>query len=477
MKRFLILFLLFPILVEAQPPGSFLTKWGGSGDDVGYSAKQTLDGQYIIAGSSSSYGTHGSTDVYLTKLDTMGFVIWQKFYGGVGNEVGKSVIQLSDSSYVITGFTSSYGVAGYDALLMRVDKNGNQLWQTTFGGDDWDFANDVVLAADGNLFVVGNTSSFGNKQDGFVLKYDTSGNQLLYKLVSGAENEDLRSIIVTNDNYLATVGYTESKGDINGDCYFLKMDLNADTLFSTTFGGPYKDFGSDLVQKSSSYGDVYYIGGARTYSAGAKSHAYMYQMSPTGAYVSDEDQFRNADDEEFISVANSKLSPDLTAFVRSTTLPGKSMQEEIWVVLLDGSYTVINDAGYAGHEYVYSVEATRDKGYISVGSTDGYGSLGKDIFFVKRDSNVINYPTITGLSDLAPEKQPVVFFSDEMIRLQPAAPEIKQVQIIDITGRIIAKFTTTDLQSTIDISKYAASVYILKIEYVNGTVHCEKFIH
>ena len=183
MRRTLILLFIFSTaILNSQPPSRFYTKFGGNGDDIGYSGKQTLDGQYIVAGSTSSYG-NGNTDVYLVKVDSMGMLLWEKYIGGFGNDVGKSVIQLADSGYVITGFTNSFGAGGYDAYTIRTDKNGNVIWQKTFGGLDWDFASDLVLGSDGNIFVVGNTVSFGaGKKDGFVLKYDLLGNLIWQRL-------------------------------------------------------------------------------------------------------------------------------------------------------------------------------------------------------------------------------------------------------------------------------------------------------
>jgi len=156
MKKNCILFLLLLFFgLAGQPPSSYFGKFGGPGDDIGYSAKQTFNGNYIVAGSSTSNGN--GTELYLVKIDSMAAGLWEKYYGGNGSEVGKSVIQLPDSGYVVAGFTDSFGAGGYDAYLIRVDKNGSLIWQRTFGGTDWDFANDLVLAPDGNLFVVGST--------------------------------------------------------------------------------------------------------------------------------------------------------------------------------------------------------------------------------------------------------------------------------------------------------------------------------
>ena len=272
MKKITLLFLIvFSVTLFGQAPKRFYTKFGGYGVDIGYSGKPTLDRHYIVAGSTSSYGA-GNTDVYLVKVDSMGFPIWEKTFGGFGNDVGRSVIQLPDSGYVVAGFTNSFGAGGYDVYLIRTDKNGNLIWQKTFGGLDWDFAYDVTLTPDGNIALVGNTSSFGSgKKDGLFLKFDFLGNVIQQKYIGGVENEELRSIIVTNDLSLASVGYTESKGEINGDCYFVKLDLNGDTIFTKYFGGPGKDYANDIVQKPNT---EYVICGAQTFTPNPKTQSF-----------------------------------------------------------------------------------------------------------------------------------------------------------------------------------------------------------
>lgn len=472
----LLLTFLFGLNVGAQSPIRFLTTFGGNGDDVGYSVKTTLDGQYIVAGSTSSYG-NGNTDVYLVKVDSMGNPIWVKFYGGFGNEVGKSVIQLNDSGYVIAGFTNSYGAGGYDAYVIRTDKSGTLIWQRTFGGLDWDFANDLVLGSDGNIFVVGNTHSFGNgKRDGFLIKYDLAGNLLLQKTYGGTENEELTSIIKTNDNFLATVGYTESKGEINGDGYFLKLDLNGDTLISKTFGGPYKDYACDLVQKSATENNSYYIGGAKTYSANTNTQSYMYLMSSNGTFLSDASYTRNGGNEAYISVANSYFKTYLTAFARSVKVGSKKMQEEVFVAYPSGFYYLINDAGALQDEYVYSVEGTVDGGYVSVGSTVSYTSVGLDVFFVKRDSTIINYNVITKIGEKAKRGNSIVLFLNNSIKIDFIDAGEKSVQILDMNGSNVISAMTDEKSIDLSIIDLPQAIYLLRIRFKDGSSYSRKFI-
>lgn len=475
-KLFTISLFLCLAFANGQPPKRFFTKFGSDGDDVGYSAKVTLDKQYIIAGMTSGWG-NGNTDVMLAKMDTMGQVIWLKTYGGFSNDIGKSVVQLADGSYVIAGFTNSFGAGGYDAYLIKTDVNGNLIWQTTFGGDDWDFANDLVEAADGSIWVVGNTSSFGNgKKDGFVLKYDIAGNLQWQKYHGGAENEELRAIIRTNDNLIGTVGYTESRGDINGDGYFAKLNLNGDTVFTRSWGGPYKDVANDLTQKSS--GD-YIFCGAKTFSANGTSYAYMCSYSLTGEFIWDNSyKHNNSDNEEFVTCANSTMLDYVTGYIRNVRFPVNKMQGQMFAAIHGGWPYKVNESGGGDDEYLYSTENTPDGGYISVGSTTSFGSVGKDVYFIKNDSTIINYTSIVSVPETDYETtQPLIRTTPFWVSVEFADARDKTVEVLDLNGKILRYRRVSGKEEVVfEAEDLLPSVYLIRVRYANGQLYHEKFI-
>ena len=456
-------------MLFAQRPKKFFTKFGGSGIDIGYSAKETLDRQYIVAGSTSSYGA-GNTDMYLVKVDSMGFPIWQKFFGGFGNDVGRSVIQLSDSGYVVAGFTNSFGAGGYDVYLVRTDKNGNLTWQKTFGGLDWDFAYDVVLAADGDIVVCGHTSSMGaGKKDGLLLKYDLSGTLVWQKTIGGVENEELRSVIKTNDNFLAAVGYTESNGDINGDVYFYKFDLSGNTIFYNIFGGTGKDYASDVIQK---YNGDYIMAGAKTYSSNPKIEALMYSISSSNAFVY-ESHYQNlgGEEAEFVSVCTHLENQDLTAFAWNRPKPPFKMQESIFIALPLGIYWFINEAGGSEDEFSYSMESTFDSCFISVGVTNSFGSVNGDVFLIKRDTTFKNNtPNFVGLKENKIKKPSLRYLSNNKIALTSDNINILEYEIMTISGTLISKSRVDKQEVEIDFNQFPKNLLILRIKLINGGV-------
>jgi hypothetical protein len=137
--------------------------YGGTGNEAGYSMVQTADGEYAIAGETDSYGA-GGTDFYLVKTSSSGAMLWNKIYGGTGNDYARSVVQTNDEGYAIAGYTNSTGASGSgDIWLVTTDANGNMQWSLTYNGT-WfigsksypmELACSVVQTADGNYALAG----------------------------------------------------------------------------------------------------------------------------------------------------------------------------------------------------------------------------------------------------------------------------------------------------------------------------------
>jgi hypothetical protein len=102
--------------------------FGSPGGDIAYSVQQTADLGYILAGAGSGAGNNHIFDFALVKTDSVGSVSWERFFGGLGNEVARSVRQTSDGGYIVAGTTTSAGAGGIDAYVVRTDSAGASRW-------------------------------------------------------------------------------------------------------------------------------------------------------------------------------------------------------------------------------------------------------------------------------------------------------------------------------------------------------------
>lgn len=161
------------VLIKTDADGNPVWRktYGGKKDDIMYSVQQTEDGGYILAGSVRSTG-NGSADAWLIKTDVNGSQLWEKTFGGTGDDRADSVRQISDGGYILAGRTEqSDGTGKSDVLLIRTDANGTQLWSKTFGGINSDWASSVQPAVDGSYILTGATYSYGNgSADAWLIK-------------------------------------------------------------------------------------------------------------------------------------------------------------------------------------------------------------------------------------------------------------------------------------------------------------------
>src|SRR5436190_15925635 len=78
---------------------------------------------------------------------------FQKTFGGHANDNGFDVISTADGGYAMTGYSNSYSNGDYDALLIKLDSNGNQQWSRIYGGIGNDQAMQLVQTPDGGFAI------------------------------------------------------------------------------------------------------------------------------------------------------------------------------------------------------------------------------------------------------------------------------------------------------------------------------------
>jgi uncharacterized delta-60 repeat protein len=162
--------------------------YGGPSGDYAYSIQQTIDGGYIVAGPTSSFGA--SADLWVLKLNSDGTVAWQKRYGGADPDTALSIQQTGDSGYIVAGYTDSFGAGGWDFWVLKLNSDGTVAWQRSYGGGGEDAAKSIQQTNDGGYIVAGKTNGHF-----WVLKVNSDGT-IPFNPSSGAQMVDTNAVPV-----------------------------------------------------------------------------------------------------------------------------------------------------------------------------------------------------------------------------------------------------------------------------------------
>lgn len=211
--------------------------YGGSDIDTPQSMSPAMDGGYILVGYTSSSdgnvtGYHGGfSDGWVVKVDSVGGLQWQKVLGGTAWDLLQGVVQTEDGGYVVVGQSASNdgdvsgNHGGADGWAVKLDAEGNLVWQRTLGGSGNDQLNSVVATADRGFVAVGATnSSDGDVSynlggfDGWVVKLDSLGNLQWDLPLGGSGTDNLSCVRQADDGGFLLGGYsTSNDGQATGN--------------------------------------------------------------------------------------------------------------------------------------------------------------------------------------------------------------------------------------------------------------------
>jgi serine/threonine protein kinase len=303
-------------------------KYGGKYDDEGTSIIHTADGGYIVGGNTWSKGT-GATDIWLIKINKEGEILWDTTFGGKSFENFSSIFQTFDKGFVVAGSTESKGSGGKDFWIIKVNNTGEKQWDKTFGGSSFDEANSIIQTNEGGYLVAGQTYSKGaGNADGWLIKLNSKGEKQWDKTFGGTKYDHLKSIIQTNEGGYLVVGQTGSKGAGSSDGWLVKLNSKGEKQWDKTYGGSRDDDLECIIQTTD------------------------------GGYM-----------------------------LTGTTRSKGAGNLDIWLIKLNDTYLNEWDKTFGGKSYdiVKSIIQTTDNGYMMAGYTGSKGAGDSDIWLIKID--------------------------------------------------------------------------------------------
>jgi len=366
-------------ILEADEPVPLWNRtFGGIGNEYAYSMIQTSDNGFLLTGGTLSFGGGGS-DFWLVKTDPSGNMQWNKTYGGIGDEEAHSVTRTLDGGYAILGRTDSFGSGGYDFWLVKTGSSGIMMWNKTYGGVGDDDGWSIEENPDGSLIVAGLSTSFGmGSGDFWLVKTDASGTMLWNKTYGGPLLDMASSVVKTADGGYALTGYTYSFGAGNSDFWLVKTDAFGVEQWNKTYGGANDDFGFSLLQTS----DRGYALAGSTSSFGQGVYDFWFiRTDQYGNTVWNKTYGGIGYDEAWATLQVSDYRFVLAGWTESFGA-GNS---DCWLIATDASGNPQWNVTWGGAEndYAYSVLQCNDGNFALVGETRSFGAVGSDFLLVK----------------------------------------------------------------------------------------------
>ncbi|MGI9329837.1 MAG: hypothetical protein ACR2QB_03900 [Gammaproteobacteria bacterium] len=220
--------------------------FGGPASDWAYAMTGTQDGGLATAGRTESQGA-GEEDIWIVRVDGDGNRLWDKTFGGLATDRGRAIKETRDGGFIAAGATESKGAGEFDAWVLRLDRKGELVWDRHFGGQGTDWASGVVQTRDGGFAIAAYTTPApGEPFIAWIIKLDANGQTQWEQRFGGAATDWATDIAETTDGHLGISGYTESQGAGKADIWVLMLDERGDLLWQRTFGGAERDYASVL---------------------------------------------------------------------------------------------------------------------------------------------------------------------------------------------------------------------------------------
>lgn len=459
MKKLLLLLTYLLISIGVYSQNIFEKIYGGSGEDEGNSVLQTFDGGFIITGSTNSFGA-GGLDVYVIRTNEFGDTLWTKTFGGTNDDVGYSIAQTSDSGFVITGYTNGLG-PGTGICLIRIDSNGDSIWTRNYYGIYKEIGYSVAQTTDGGFIITGSYWPNGFESKVYLMRTNSTGDTLWTKKITEIYWDYGKSVIQASDGGFIITG---TAGDFGWGYYcafLIKTDQYGNIIWTKIYGDVYTH---DAVNSFSQTNDSGYIIIAcdNTYD-GMSMDIKLIKTNANGDSLWTKRYGSNNADYGF---AIKQLSNDNYIILGKTNginlLMTNSLGDTLWTKT------------YTGAEGTSLVQ-TNDKGYIIT----GINYWNHDVFLLKTDSNCTSNGTLGTNNILFSKKNNISVNPNPAIKtIHIQIPQqfghTRTLAIYDCIGQL--QLIKTDSFSDIDVSSLKSGIYFIVLTNLDNEKQTIKLI-
>ncbi len=224
---------------------------------------------YIVGKTKGIIGTEnfGKNDGFITKIDSAANIIWSKQIGSVGDDELSHVAVDETGNIYATGFIADTK-KNLDILVIKLDADGNIVWQKQFGTDSTDIGGNIIVDTNGEIYITGTTSGvMGSESKGqddcIILHLDNNGNQLNVLQFGTSGNEEGHGITIGQNSNVYVCGATDgnmaSENSGKFDLFWGMFSKDLKQLDIRQFGTKEGDYAAEI--KTDCENNIYIAGG------------------------------------------------------------------------------------------------------------------------------------------------------------------------------------------------------------------------
>ncbi len=244
---------LIPATLIAQSAG-WNTYIGGTEYDGARAMVRANDGGIVLAGYTGSFGPNASnqtTNCYVVKVDDEGTLLWTRFFGGNYSDELYGAAMVSDGGILVAGFTrTSTAPSSEDILLARLSADGDLLWAKHYGSSNVsEYALDLTALGGDQFVLTGYMGPDGQPtgSDAIIMKVDADGNVIWTNRSGTYGNDDCKAVAHSSDDGIIVAGLVQTGGPTLDDAWIAKLDASGQVVWSNTYSAPENNGGSALV--------------------------------------------------------------------------------------------------------------------------------------------------------------------------------------------------------------------------------------
>jgi hypothetical protein len=457
---------------------AFYRSFTALGDDYGQGVVELPDTSYLITGSSSSFTNH--MEVFLLKLDSTGNKLWSNHFGGEESDLGRKVFTTPNGDIFISGYTNSFGTGDFDFYLLKVTSDGVLVWEKNYGSPDWERVNDAIPTADNGVVMVGERNGAVNSNVAtHVVRVNNSGDTMWTSTFSA--NSRPYTVNSYQDSLYVVTGSVYLPDSAQHKGLLTILNDSGDVIFQDTISPT----GNSIFHDAIIDGDSIQIVGRSypnvgddfrllrvTYNLATQTVLSLISLQGVGSWSGDLITEYGSNNLRYLGYQ----------IVASFTVEnGPDLHFGRYDINFNSISQVVQ-LEYTGEELGRDMIGTRDGGAISVGYTTLGGNGSGNVYVLKigpgetyPDTQIgTNFETIVDLVEINKE----VSFSyypnptDDVLHIVPNDIGIRQITVRDLSGKKMLQ--TSDLD--VSLLEFAPGIYFLDVELLNGQSQAVKVI-